>query len=75
MRKCQRGRLYLILLRTLTDLLHFMPQILQIIAMILGLLVGGMIEDQPAGYEGEQNLDKLEFDAFLHLLYAQHIAQ
>lgn len=61
--------------KTVTDLLHLVPQILQIIAMILGLLVGGVIEYQPAGYEGKQNFNKLEFDAFLHLLYAQHIAQ
>lgn len=59
----------------MTDLLNLMPQLLQIVVMILGLLVGSVIEDQPAGNEGEQNFDKLELDAFLHLLNAQHIAQ
>jgi len=56
-------------------LLNLVPQILQIVAMILGLFVGGVIKYQPTGYEGQQYFDKFKFDAFLHFLYAKYIAQ
>lgn len=55
--------------------MDFVPQILQIVAMVFGLLVGGVIEHQPAGYEGQQYFDEFKFDAFLHFLDAQYIAE
>lgn len=74
-RNVSRCRLNIFDYMIMTHLLHLMPQLLQIVVMILGLLVGRVIEDQPAGNKGQQNFNKLELDAFLHLLNAQHIAQ
>jgi len=66
-------KISVILLRSY--LLHLVPQVLQVIAMILRLLMGCVIENQPAGNKCEQYLNKFEFDSFLHFLNAQHIAQ